>query len=144
MWIIFSLLAALAAASVVTLTKVGLKNVDSSLAFAVESVLIVAVAWGVAAWQGQLSDLGRVEGRTWGVLVAAGVLTAVSSLLSFRALSLGNASQVSPLDKVSLVLAIVLAVVFLKEKVSWQVWLGAGLMTVGAVLIAAAKPAAGE
>ena len=135
------MLAALSAAAVVTLSKAGIKNVDSSLAFAVQSVLIVLVAWGVVGWQGSWPALAAIDRRSWLFLVAAGVLTGVSSLLSFRALSLGNASRVSPLDKVSLVFAILLAVVFLKEKVSWQVLLGAGLMVIGAVVIALAKPA---
>lgn len=140
MWIVFSLLAALTAAVVVTLSKAGIKNVDSSLAFAIQSVLIVLVAWSVVAWQGNLPNVAAIDRRSWAFLIAAGVITCVSSLLSFRALSLGNASRVSPLDKVSLVFAIVLSVVFLKEKVSWQVLLGAGLMVVGAVVIAVAKP----
>jgi transporter family protein len=140
MWIVFSLLAALTAAVVVTLSKAGIKNVDSSLAFAVQSVLIVLVAWSVVAWQGKLPSVAAIDGRSWAFLVAAGVITCVSSLLSFRALALGNASRVSPLDKVSLVFAIVLAAVFLKEKVSWQVMLGAGLMIIGAVVIAMSKP----
>lgn len=141
MWIVFSLLAALSAAVVVTLSKAGIKNVDSSLAFAIQSVLIVLVAWGVVAWQGNLPDVTAIDRRSWIFLITAGVITCVSSLLSFRALSLGNASRVSPIDKVSLVFAIVLAAVFLKEKVSWQVMLGAGLMAIGAVVIAMAKPA---
>lgn len=141
MWIVFSLLAALSAAVVVTLSKAGIKTVDSSLAFAIQSVLILLVAWSVVAWQGNLPDVAAIDRRSWIFLIAAGVITCVSSLLSFRALSLGNASRVSPLDKVSLVFAIVLAAVFLKEKVSWQVMLGAGLMAVGAVVIAMAKPA---
>lgn len=141
MWIVFSLLAALSAAVVVTLSKAGIKNVDSSLAFAIQSVLIVLVAWGVVAWQGNLPNVTEIDRRSWIFLIVAGVITCVSSLLSFRALSLGNASRVSPIDKVSLVFAIVLAAVFLKEKVSWQVMLGAGLMAIGAVVIAMAKPA---
>ena len=140
MWIVFSLLAALSAAVVVTLSKAGIKTVDSSLAFAIQSVLIVLVAWGVVAWQGNLPDVATIDRRSWLFLIAAGVITCVSSLLSFRALSLGNASRVSPLDKISLGFAILLAVVFLKEKVSWQVLLGAGLMALGAVVIAMAKP----
>ncbi|UOQ65043.1 EamA family transporter [Hymenobacter volaticus] len=141
MWIVFSLLAALSAAVVVTLSKAGIKNVDSSLAFAIQSVLIVLVAWGVVAWQGNLPNVTAIDRRSWIFLIVAGVITCVSSLLSFRALSLGNASRVSPIDKVSLVFAIVLAAVFLKEKISWQVMLGAGLMAIGAVVIAMAKPA---
>ncbi|MFD1469972.1 EamA family transporter [Hymenobacter caeli] len=140
MWIVFSLLAALVTAVVVVLSKAGIKNVPPSLAFAVQSVLIIVVAWSAVAWQGLWPEIGRIERKTWLLLLAAGVLTGVSSLLSFRALSLGDASRVSPLDKVSLVFAIVLAAVFLKEKLNWQVALGAALMVGGAVVIALSEP----
>jgi bacterial/archaeal transporter family protein len=139
MWILFSLLAALATAIVVTLSKVGIKNVDSSLGFAIQSVLIVIVAWSVVIGQGNLSDLNRIDRRSWIFLGIAGVVTCLSSLLSFRALKLGDASRTSSLDKVSLVFSVLLAVFFLKEKVNWQVILGVVLMGAGAVIIAIAR-----
>jgi transporter family protein len=139
MWILFALLAALSASVVVTLSKAGIKDVDSSLAFAVQSVLILIVSWTVVISQGNLPEVARIERRVWIYLVAAGVLTCVSSLLSFRALKLGNASQVSPLTNFSLVFAVVLAAVFLKEKLSWQVIAGAVLMGIGAVMIALSR-----
>jgi transporter family protein len=141
MWILFALLAALAAAVVTTLSKAGLKNVDSSLAFAIQSVLIVIVAWGVVVAQGSTAQLKSIEGRAWIYLLIAGVITTLSSLLSFRALKLGDASQVSPLERVSLVFAILFAALFLKEKVTWQVVAGAALMVAGAIVIALAKKA---
>lgn len=134
------MLAALTAGIVVTLSKAGLKNVNASLAFAIQSVLIFGVAWGVAWWQGFLPEVGRIERRAWLYLVLAGVLTGVSSLLSFQALKLGDASRVSPIERTSLVFAILLAVFFLKERVNWQVLLGAALMVGGAVMIAFATP----
>jgi transporter family protein len=140
MWIVFSLLAALSAAIVVTLSKAGVKNMDSSLAFAVQSVLILLVSWSVVAFQGNLGDVARNDRRTWIYLLVAGVITCLSSLFTFRALKLGDASRVSPLERISLVFAIVFAVIFLKERVSWQVILGAVLMAVGALLIAIAAP----
>lgn len=140
MWIVFSLLGALSAAIVVTLSKAGVKNMDSSLAFAVQSVLILIVSWSVVAFQGNLGDVARIERRTWIYLLAAGVITCMSSLFTFRALKLGDASRVSPLERISLVFAIVFAVVFLKERVNWQVIVGAVLMAVGALLIAIAAP----
>lgn len=141
MWIYFALLAALVSAVVVTLSKAGLRSVPPSLAFAIQSVLIVLVAWGTALWQGVLPELGKLERRSWLVLLAAGVLTGTSSLLSFKALSLGNASRVSPLTNVALVFSVALAALFLKEKITWQILLGAALMAGGALLIAFAKPA---
>ena len=139
MWIVFALSAALAAATVVTLSKVGVKNVDSSLAFAIQSVLILLVSWSVVISQGNLPDVMRIERRVWIYLIIAGVITCLSSLLSFRALKLGNASQVSPLTNFSLVFAVIMAGVFLKEKLSWQVIAGALLMAVGALTIALAR-----
>ncbi|WP_266365399.1 EamA family transporter [Tellurirhabdus rosea] len=139
MWILFSLLAALASALVVTLSKAGIKNVDSNVAFAIQAVLILLVSWGVVIGQGRLADLGRIDRRVWLYLILAGIITCVSSLLSFRALKLGDAARASSLDKVSLVFSITLAVFFLKEKINWQVITGAALMAIGAVLIALAR-----
>lgn len=140
MWIVFALLAALVSAAVVTLSKAGLRNVPPSLAFAVQAVLIIVVAWGTVLWQGLLPAIGKIERRDWVFLVIAGVLTGASSLLSFRALSLGDASRVSPLTNVALVFSVALAAFFLKEKLTWQIVAGAALMAAGAVLIAASKP----
>lgn len=141
MWIVFALLAALMSAVVVTLSKAGIKNVPPSLAFAIQTVLILVVAWGTVLWQGVLPELGKMERRSWLFLVAAGALTATSSLLSFKALSLGNASRVSPLTNVALVFSVTLAAIFLKEKLTWQIILGAVMMGGGALVIAFAKPA---
>ena len=136
MWIVFSLLAAVCAASVVLLSKIGIKNVDSSLAFAVQSVLIVVVAWSTVAWKGQLGALTSIDRRSLLFLVAAGVVTCASSLLSFQALKIGEASRTSSFDKVSLVFSVILAVVFLKEKLNWQLVVGVLLMGSGAIFIA--------
>lgn len=139
MWIVFALLAALTAAIVVNLSKIGIKNVDSSLAFAIQSVMILLVSWSVVIYQGHLPELAQVERKSWFYLIVAGVLTCVSSLLSFHALKTGNAAQVSPITNTSLIFAVILAAVFLKEKINWQIILGAVLMGTGAVLIAIAK-----
>ncbi|GGF24699.1 EamA family transporter [Hymenobacter cavernae] len=135
MWILFSLSAAFLAAVVITLSKAGIKNVDSSLAFAIQSVLILIVAWSVVIFQGHLPDVGRIERKAWIFLILAGVITCLSSLCSFHALKLGAASRTSALDKVSLVFSITLAVVFLKDKVNWQLIVGALLMAAGAVFV---------
>ncbi|WP_461147001.1 EamA family transporter [Spirosoma pulveris] len=139
MWILFALLAAVAAAVVVTLSKAGIKDVDSSLAFAIQSVLILIVSWTVVISQGNLPDVTRIERKVWIYLISAGVLTCISSLLSFRALKLGNAAQVSPITNVSLLFAVILAVIFLKEKITWQIVAGAVLMAAGAIVIAVSR-----
>ncbi|MDR6193881.1 EamA family transporter [Siphonobacter sp. SORGH_AS_0500] len=139
MWIVFALLAALSAACVVVLSKVGIKNVDSSVAFAVQSILIIIVAWSVVAWQGNLVEVTRIERKSWVFLIAAGILTCFSSLLSFRALKLGDAGQVSPITNLSFLLALILGIIFLKEKINWVVIAGAILMAIGGVMIATAR-----
>lgn len=141
MWIIFALSAALTAAIVVVVSKAGMKNLDSSLAFAIQGVLILLVSWSVVFFQGTHMELTKIDTRTWVFLGIAGVLTTVSSLLSFRALKLGDAAVVSPVERLSLVFAIIFAAMFLKEKVTWQVIGGAALMAAGAIIIALAKRA---
>ena len=140
MWLVFALLAAVTAASVVTLSKAGIKNVPPSLAFSIQAVLIILVSWGTVLWEGLLPEIGKVDRKSWLFLIGAGVLTAASSLFSFRALSLGNASRVSPITSMSLVFAVVLAALFLKEKLTWQIIVGAALMAGGAILIAVGEP----
>lgn len=134
------MLAAISAASVVTLSKSGIKNVPPSLAFAIQAVLIIVISWGTVLWEGLLPEIGKVDRKSWVFLVVAGVLTAASSLLSFRALSLGNASRVSPVTNVSLVFSVALAALLLKRKLTWQVIVGAALMAGGAILIAMGEP----
>ncbi len=140
MWIIFALLAALSAACVVVLSKAGIKNVDSSVAFAIQSVLIITVSWSVVAWQGNLIEVTRIERKSWLFLIAAGILTCFSSLFSFRALKLGDAGQVSPITNLSFLLALIFGIIFLKEKINWVVIAGAVLMTIGGIMIATARP----
>ncbi|WP_373512159.1 EamA family transporter [Persicitalea sp.] len=135
MWIVFALLAALAAGAAVVLSKAGIKNMDSSLAFAVQSVLILLISWSVVLWQKQSAGLADLDKRTWLFLIGAGIATTLSSLLSFKALKLGDASLVTSLERLSLVFAVGFAVYFLKEKLNWQVVVGILLMIGGAVLI---------
>ncbi len=139
MWILFALLAAFSAAIVTVLSKAGIKNIDSNLAFAIQSVLILVVAWSVVFVNGTQVSIPKVDATTWTYLVIAGIVTAVSSLFTFRALKDGDASKVNPIERISLVFAIVLAAIFLKEKITGQVVAGGLLMTGGALLIAFAK-----
>lgn len=139
MWIVFALLAAVSTAIVVTLSKAGIKDIDSSLGFAVQSVLIVIVAWTVVFAQGNLPQVSKINGKTWLFLIIAGVITCLSSLFSFYALKIGDASRVAPIERASLVLSILFAVIFLKEKINAQVVIGALLIMAGAIVIAFAK-----
>lgn len=139
MWVVFALVAALLAAVVTVLSKAGIKNLDSSLGFAIQSVLIIVIAWAVVLIQGNLPQIGKIDKRTWIFLVLAGIATAFSSLFTFRALKLGEASMVNPIERLSLIFAIIFAAVFLKERITWQVVAGGLLMAAGALIIAFAK-----
>lgn len=142
MWLVFALLAALMAAIAVVLSKAGIKDLDSSVGFAIQSVCIIVIAWVVVAVQKNTNAIMDIDKKTWLFLTGAGIATAISSLLTFRALKLGDASVVSPIERVSLVFAVILSAVFLKEKLSWQIIVGATLMCGGAVLIAFSKKGA--
>ena len=139
MWIVFSLLAAFSMAIVITLSKAGIKNIEPSVAFAIQAVMIIILSWSVVAFQGNLGTIAKIEKRTWIYLIVAGLVTCLSSLFSFHALKIGDASRTGSLDKVSLVFSILFAVLFLKEKINWQIVVGALLMVGGAVLIAVAR-----
>jgi transporter family protein len=135
MWVLWAVLAAISAALVIVLTKAGLKNVDSSLAFAIQAILIVMITWSVVLYQGNFSDWKEIEKNAWIFLLAAGVFTSLSTLFSYKALSLGPASYVATIERSSLVIAIVLSVIFLKEKLTWQIVVGGAIMIGGALLI---------
>ena len=135
MWVLFSLLAAFTAAIAITLTKAGLKKVDPILAFAVQSILILIVAWSAVLIQKKVNGIGQIDQRGWMFLIGAGILTCISSLFQFSALKSGDASLVSSLERISLVITIVFAVLFLKEELNWKVVTGALLMIGGAVMI---------
>jgi bacterial/archaeal transporter family protein len=136
MWALWAICAAVSAALVIVLTKAGLKNVDSSLAFAIQAILILAITWSVVVYQGNAADWKQIETKAWILLILAGIFTSLSTLFSYKALSMGPASYVVTIERSSLVIAIVLSIIFLKEKVTWQIVVGGTVMIAGAVLIA--------
>ena len=141
MWIIFSLLAAFSAAIAIILSKAGLKEVDPILGFAIQAILIIVVSWGCCIFPEKTTGLLQIDQRSWIYLILAGIVTCLASLFQFSALKLGNASVVSSLERLSLVFAIILAVIFLKEELNWKVIAGAVLMIGGAVLISLSRKA---
>jgi transporter family protein len=136
MWILYAVLAALSAALVMILTKIGLKNVDSSLAFAIQAVLILSITWSVVLYQGNQTTIKDIESKAWMMLLLAGVFTTLSTLFSYKALSMGPSSFVVTIERTSLVFTLVLSVIFLKEKLTWQLVTGGALILSGAILIA--------
>lgn len=134
-WLFWSLLSAAFAGLTAVLAKIGVKDVDSNLATAIRTVVIVVFAWTVATFTNTqpLSSIGR---KTWLFLALSGLATGLSWLCYFRALQLGEASKVAPIDKLSVIFVIVLAAIFLHERMTWHHWVGGGLITMGAVVLA--------
>jgi transporter family protein len=135
-WFAFASLSAVAAAATAILAKVGVKDVNSNLATAIRTVVALVFAWGVVFLGGNQRELGRISGHALTFLLLSGVATGLSWLFYFRALQLGNASQVAPVDKFSLVLTVIFAAIFLGEKFTWAIALGAVLITIGTLIIA--------
>lgn len=134
-WLVYAVLSAVFAAATSILAKIGIRNVDSNLATAVRTIVILLFAWGIVMYQGTAKQLPSISPFSMTFLVLSGIATGLSWLFYFRALQLGNASQVAPIDKLSLVMTIILAAFFLKEKVTWSIFLGGILMALGAILI---------
>ena len=135
-WFYWALLSALFAGLTAVLAKVGVQGVDSNVATAIRTVVILLFAWAIALAGGGREALLAVPRKAWLFLVLSGLATGASWLCYFRALQLGEASKVAPVDKLSVVFAIVLAALFLHEKIAWQHWLGGALIVSGTVVIA--------
>lgn len=135
-WLTWSLLSALFAGLTAILAKVGVKDVDSHLATAVRTGVVLIFAWGVALATQPASAVLGLSRKTWLFLVLSGLATGCSWLCYFRALQLGEASKVAPIDKLSVVFVLVLAALFLGESLSWKTALGGTLITAGAIVLA--------
>jgi bacterial/archaeal transporter family protein len=135
MWWLYALLSALFAALTAVLAKIGVKNVDSNLATAVRTSVILVLAWGIVYFRGSAGALHTLTRTNWLFLVLSGLATGLSWVFYFRALQLGRVSQVAPVDKLSVALAIGLSVVVLGERLSWQTGVGASLIIVGTLVL---------
>jgi transporter family protein len=136
-WLHWALLSALFAGATAVLAKVGVKDVDSNLATAIRTLVILIVAWLIVWRQGPISLRG-VSSRTWLFLVLSGIATGASWLCYFRALQIGKAFQVAPIDKLSVVVAMVLAAIFLREEPNWRHWIAGALIVSGSIVMARA------
>jgi bacterial/archaeal transporter family protein len=134
-WFFWALLSALFAGVTAILAKVGVQNVSSNLATAIRTVVIFIFAWSVALLT-RHQPIASLEKRTWLFMILSGLATGLSWLCYFRALQLGEASQVAPVDKLSVVIAIALAALFLHERVTWIHWMGGLLIVSGSIILA--------
>ncbi len=134
MWWTYALLSALFAALTAVLAKAGLKNIDSNLATAIRTVVILVLTWSIVFVKGT-SGLGAISKRELAFLVLSGLATGASWLFYFKALQLGNLSQVAPVDKLSVALTIILSIIFLHETITIKTALGAALIVSGVLLV---------
>ena len=134
-WFVWALLSAFFAGVTAILAKVGVREIDSNLATAIRTVVILVFAWSIALLTDR-QPLSSIERKTWIFLILSGIATGLSWLCYFRALQLGEASRVAPVDKLSVVVAIALAAIFLKERLTWHHWVGGVFILIGAVVLA--------
>ena len=134
-WVFYALMSAIFAALTAILAKIGVANIDSNLATAIRTIVILIFAWGIVFWQGTLHKATQISQHSLIFLILSGIATGLSWLFYFRALQIGKASQVAPIDKLSLIFTIILAAVILKEKISLIIVIGGALMAIGAILV---------
>lgn len=135
-WWIYALLSACFAALTTIFAKIGVENVNSNLATAIRTVVILVVAWGIVFFQGNVVSLLAIPQKTMiFLLLLSGVSTGLSWIFYFQALQAGKASLVAPIDKSSLVLVLLFSVIFLGEPLNWKIILGSSLVTMGTLVL---------
>ena len=134
-WLVWAVLSAAFAALTAIFGKLGVESINSDLATFIRTIVILIALGAILFTLDEFRDAGSISGRTWGFLVLSGLATGASWLCYFRALKLGNASQVAPIDKLSVVLVAVFGVMFLGEKLTVPNWIGVFLIAAGALLV---------
>jgi len=135
-WQVWAVLSAIFAALTAIFAKVGVENISSDLATFIRTIVVIATLGLLLAATGQFQSPGSISGRSYLFLVLSGLGTGASWLCYFRALKLGDAAKVAPIDKLSVVLVAVFGVIFLGERLSTPNWLGVALIAAGAILVA--------
>lgn len=135
MWWIYALLSAVFAALTAIFAKVGIKGVDSDLATAIRTVVILVLAWGIVFYKESTAGVVSLTKINWAFLILSGCATGLSWIFYFKALQLGKVSQVAPVDKASVAIVILLSVVFLGEPLTLKTALGAGLIILGTLVL---------
>jgi transporter family protein len=134
-WFIWALLSALFAALTAILAKVGVADVNPNLATAIRTTVILVITWGLTFATTGKADWSALTSRAWIFLTVSGVMTGLSWLCYFRALKLGDVAKVAPVDKLSVAIAIILAVIFLGERLKMQEAIGVTLIVLGVVVM---------
>lgn len=135
MWLVFALLSAVFAALTSILAKVGIEGVNSNLATAIRTVVVVVMAWGMVFLTHAQSGIAEISRKSWLFLILSGLATGASWLCYYRALQIGDASKVVPIDKLSVVITLILAFVFLHEEFTAKSLVGCILIGVGTLIM---------
>jgi len=135
MWLVFAVLSAVFAALTSILAKVGIADVNSTLATAIRTIVVLAMSWGMVFISGVQGGIGAISRRSWVFLILSGLATGASWLFYYRALQLGEASKVVPVDKLSIVFTLIMAFFFLHEKFTPKSIAGAVLITIGTLIM---------
>ena len=135
MWFVFALLSALFAALTSILAKVGIEGVNSTLATAIRTCVVLAMSWGMVFLTNVQGGISSISQKSWLFLILSGLATGASWLCYYRALQIGEASKVVPIDKLSVVITLVLAFVFLHERFTVKSAVGAVLITTGTLIM---------
>ena len=135
MWWIYALLSAFFAALTAIFAKVGVENVNSNLATAIRTVVVLIMIWMIVFFRNEYKAIGELSQRNWIFLTISGFATGFSWIFYFKALQMGEVSKVAGIDKLSLALTIIFAVVFLGETLTWKTAVGAGLIIAGTLFL---------
>ena len=135
MWFVLALLSAIFAALTSILAKVGIEGVNSNLATAIRTVVVVVMAWGIVFLTNAQNGIAEISKRSWLFIILSGLATGASWLCYYRALQLGDASKVVPIDKLSVVITLVLAFVFLHEQFTTKSLIGCILIGMGTMVM---------
>ncbi len=135
MWAVYALLSAVFAALTSILAKIGIEGINSNLATAIRTVVVLVMAWGIVVFTGIQNQIPDISRKSWIFLVLSGLATGLSWLFYYKALQMGDASKVVPVDKFSVVISMVLAFVILKEAVTLKTVIGGILITAGTFVL---------
>lgn len=135
MWWIYALLSAFFAALTAIFAKVGVENVNSNLATAIRTVVVLVMIWLIVLFRNEYKAIGELSSRNWIFLTISGFATGLSWVFYFKALQMGEVSKVAGIDKLSLALTIIFAVIFLGETLTWKTAVGAGLIIAGTLFL---------
>ena len=136
MWMILALLSAVFAALTSILAKIGIENVNSNMATAIRTIVVVFMAWGMVFLTNSQNSIMEISRKSWLFLILSGLATGASWLCYYKALQIGEASKVVPIDKLSVVITLVLAFIFLHEKFTAKSFIGCILIGAGTLLMA--------